>query len=47
MTKNRDGASLPSSNTRVKLQVVMEELGSDYINARFVYELCVVGVASV
>ena len=34
MSKNREDAPMPSSNSRVKLQVVMEDLGSDYINAR-------------
>ena len=33
-SKNRVSAPLPSENTRVKLQLVLEELGSDYINAR-------------
>lgn len=32
--KNRLVAPLPPSHTRVKLQVVGEELGSDYINAK-------------
>lgn len=31
--KNRDGAPLPTSHARVKLQLVFEEVGSDYINA--------------
>ena len=35
--KNRDGASLPTSRARVKLQLVFDEVGSDYINARSVY----------
>ena len=32
--RNREGAPLASAPGRVKLQLVMEELGSDYINAR-------------
>lgn len=32
--KNRLVAPLPPSHTRVKLQTVPEELGSDYINAK-------------
>ena len=34
--KNREGSSLPTSHARVKLQLVFEEVGSDYINARSV-----------
>ena len=34
--KNRLVAPLPPSHTRVKLQLVSEELGSDYINAKSV-----------
>ena len=33
-TKNRDHAPLPPAHSRVKLQLVLEEVGSDYINAR-------------
>ena len=33
--KNRQGAPLPPNSTRVKLQMVEDDLGSDYINARF------------
>lgn len=36
MAKNRPQAPLPPSNTRVKLKLVFEEVGSDYINASFV-----------
>lgn len=32
--KNRLVAPLPPSHTRVRLQVIGEELGSDYINAK-------------
>ena len=32
--KNRRGAPLPPGHSRVKLQLVLEEVGSDYINAR-------------
>ncbi len=32
--KNRLVAPLPPSHARAKLQVIPEELGSDYINAR-------------
>ena len=32
--KNREGAPLPPPDSRVKLQLVMDEVGSDYINAR-------------
>ena len=32
--KNRLVAPLPPSHTRVKLQLVPDELGSDYINAK-------------
>lgn len=32
--KNRPLAPQPPAHTRVKLQLVLEELGSDYINAR-------------
>lgn len=32
--KNRPGAPLPPASSRVKLQLVFEEVGSDYINAR-------------
>ncbi|XP_019863857.1 PREDICTED: receptor-type tyrosine-protein phosphatase mu-like, partial [Amphimedon queenslandica] len=35
-TKNRPAGPLAPSHTRVKLQRVMEDLGSDYINANFV-----------
>ncbi len=34
--KNRLVAPLPPSHTRVKLQCVSQELGSDYINAKLV-----------
>ena len=33
--KNCPVAPLPPSHTRVKLQLVPEELGSDYINAKY------------
>ena len=33
-SKNRKGAPLPPGHSRVKLQLVLEEVGSDYINAR-------------
>lgn len=32
--KNRRGSPLPPGHSRVKLQLVLEEVGSDYINAR-------------
>ena len=32
--KNREGGILAPSHTRVRLQRVMEDLGSDYINAK-------------
>lgn len=32
--KNKVGGPLAPSHTRVKLQRVMEDLGSDYINAK-------------
>ena len=35
--KNRPGAPLPPSSSRVKLQLVFEEVGSDYINAKYVW----------
>ena len=35
LKKNRKDAPLPPNNTRVKLQMVNEELGTDYINARY------------
>lgn len=33
-SKNRAGGPLAPSHTRIKLQRVMEDLGSDYINAK-------------
>ncbi len=39
-TKNRRGAPLPPGHSRVKLQLVLEEVGSDYINARWVSRRC-------
>ena len=33
-SKNRRDAPLPPAHSRVKLQLVMEEVGSDYINAK-------------
>lgn len=33
-SKNKVGGPLAPSHTRVKLQRVMEDLGSDYINAK-------------
>ena len=33
-SKNRRGAPLPPGHSRVKLQLVLEEVGSDYINAK-------------
>ncbi len=35
LSKNRISAPSPPDSTRVRLQLVMEELGSDYINARW------------
>lgn len=32
--KNRPDSPLPPAHSRVKLQLVMEEVGSDYINAK-------------
>ena len=34
LSKNRPSSPLPPTHTRVKLQLVLEEVGSDYINAR-------------
>ena len=34
-SKNQPEAPLPPSHSRVKLQLVLEEVGSDYINARY------------
>ncbi len=36
MAKNREAAPLPPSHTRAKLQLMYEEVGSDYINGSFV-----------
>ena len=33
-SKNRSNAPLPPSHSRVKLQLVFDEVGSDYINAK-------------
>ena len=44
--KNRLVAPLPPAHTRVKMQLVAEELGSDYINARLV-KSGVLGVNSI
>lgn len=42
--RNRDGSSLPPSGTRVRIQVVMEDLGSNYINARYWQEVVKHGI---
>ena len=36
MSKNRVSAPLSPGHSRVKLQLVLEEVGSDYINARYI-----------
>ena len=36
-SKNRDGAPLPPGHSRVKLLLMYELIGSDYINAKWAW----------
>ena len=36
-SKNRDGAPLPPGHSRVKLLLMFDLIGSDYINAKWVW----------